>query len=121
MNADLTYCQIYSTPAGCGWGVNCLQFLPGLSMLTFCCSVEDNISFYLCHVCGEKCSSNRIVPHVFSGSHYSNYLVSVVHTVFIPISTDSTYLFFKIPCFRTTQTQIPFVLHGLPVRMHIEE
>ncbi|XP_056877562.1 uncharacterized protein LOC130518737 isoform X2 [Takifugu flavidus] len=46
----------------------------GLSMLTFCISVDGNVSFYLCHCCGEKCPSNRIVTHVFSDSHYSNYL-----------------------------------------------
>lgn len=48
-------------------------------MLTFCFSVEENTSFYLCHVCGDKCPSSRIATHVFSGSHYSNYLVSVEH------------------------------------------
>lgn len=59
--------------------LNCLQFLPGLSMLTFCWSVEENVSFYLCHVCGERCPPNSIVTHVYSGDHYSNYLVSVEH------------------------------------------
>lgn len=64
------------------WGkkyLNCLQFLPGLSLLTFCYSVEEKTAFYLCHVCGENCPSSSIVTHVYSGNHYSNYLVSVEH------------------------------------------
>lgn len=102
--------------------LNCLQFLPGLSLLTFCCSVEEKTSFYLCHVCGENCPSSSIVSHVYSGNHYSNYLVSVEHYFYSYINLIAHAIdnFFYVLCFRTTQNQIPLVFPGLPVWMHIQ-
>lgn len=109
------------------WGekfLNCLQFLPGLSLLTFCYSVEEKTSFYLCHVCGENCPSSNIVNHVYSGNHYSNYLVSVEHYFYsynnLIVRAIDIFFFFYLFCFRTTQTQSPLVFPGLPVWMHVQ-
>ncbi|XP_027143002.1 uncharacterized protein LOC104922109 isoform X4 [Larimichthys crocea] len=45
----------------------------GLSLLTLCFSQDAQNSFYLCHVCEEKVSSDRITHHVCSRDHCSNY------------------------------------------------
>ncbi|TKS88453.1 hypothetical protein D9C73_023117 [Collichthys lucidus] len=45
----------------------------GLSLLTLCFSQETQNSLYLCHVCEEKVSSDRITSHVCSRDHCSNY------------------------------------------------
>ncbi|XP_051246988.1 uncharacterized protein LOC127358158 isoform X2 [Dicentrarchus labrax] len=49
------------------------QPLIGLSLLTFCFSLETKIFFYLCHVCEEKCLPDRIARHLSSSDHCSNY------------------------------------------------
>ncbi|XP_023815903.1 uncharacterized protein LOC101157957 isoform X1 [Oryzias latipes] len=45
----------------------------GLSMLTLCFSTLRHSSFYLCHICEKVCSLNKILDHIFSDKHYSNY------------------------------------------------
>nr|XP_046273008.1 uncharacterized protein LOC124074298 isoform X2 [Scatophagus argus] len=47
--------------------------LIGLSLLTLCFSPETNAFFYLCHACEEKCLPDRIVGHLYSRDHCSNY------------------------------------------------
>ncbi|XP_026155855.1 uncharacterized protein LOC113126186 isoform X2 [Mastacembelus armatus] len=49
------------------------QPILGLSLLTLCFSPRSHISFYLCHVCEEMCSSEKISRHLSSGDHCSNY------------------------------------------------
>ncbi|XP_030003251.1 uncharacterized protein LOC115428381 isoform X3 [Sphaeramia orbicularis] len=45
----------------------------GLSQLTICYTPGKKICFYLCHVCEEKCSPDRIKSHFYHGDHYSSY------------------------------------------------
>nr|XP_020462489.1 uncharacterized protein LOC109963902 isoform X9 [Monopterus albus] len=49
------------------------QPMLGLSLLTLCFSPGTSTQVYLCHVCEEMCPSNKIVWHLSSGDHYSNY------------------------------------------------
>ncbi|KAG7237833.1 hypothetical protein INR49_031846 [Caranx melampygus] len=49
------------------------QPIIGLSMLSLCFSVDTKPFFYLCHICEEKCSPSRILHHLSSGDHCSNY------------------------------------------------
>ncbi|XP_034560415.1 uncharacterized protein LOC117827761 isoform X2 [Notolabrus celidotus] len=49
------------------------QPIIGLSLLTLCFSPETKTFFYLCHVCEEKCSPEKIAGHLSSGDHFSNY------------------------------------------------
>ncbi|XP_053190232.1 uncharacterized protein LOC128374032 [Scomber japonicus] len=49
------------------------QSIIGLSMLTVCFSPESSTFFYLCHICEEKCPSDRILNHLSSGDHSLNY------------------------------------------------
>lgn len=53
------------------------MFLPGASLLTMCFSPDTAKAFYLCHVCKEKVSLDRIKGHVTSIAHNSNYFVRV--------------------------------------------
>ncbi|XP_024153287.1 uncharacterized protein LOC112161942 isoform X2 [Oryzias melastigma] len=46
----------------------------GLSMLTLCFSTLGGNSFYLCHVCEKVCLLPKILDHIFSEEHYSNFL-----------------------------------------------
>lgn len=50
-------------------------FLSGASLLTLCFCTGTIGAFYLCHVCEEKVSLDRIVNHLISGAHISNYFV----------------------------------------------
>ncbi|XP_029370103.1 uncharacterized protein LOC115051010 isoform X2 [Echeneis naucrates] len=45
----------------------------GLSLLTFCFSPDKSSSFYLCHVCEEKLPPDKILNHLSSGDHCSNF------------------------------------------------
>ncbi|XP_045914088.1 uncharacterized protein LOC123976198 isoform X3 [Micropterus dolomieu] len=45
----------------------------GLSLLTLCFSRETDTHYYLCHVCEEKRPSDKILHHLSSGDHCSNY------------------------------------------------
>ncbi|XP_041811634.1 uncharacterized protein LOC121619800 isoform X2 [Chelmon rostratus] len=45
----------------------------GLNLLTLCFSTETKIFFYLCHVCEERCPPDRLLCHLFSSDHCSNY------------------------------------------------
>ncbi|XP_018553104.1 uncharacterized protein LOC108897799 isoform X2 [Lates calcarifer] len=49
------------------------QPIIGLSLLTACFSLDRKTIFYLCHVCEEKCPTDKIANHLFSGDHYSSY------------------------------------------------
>ncbi|XP_030597588.1 uncharacterized protein LOC115788621 isoform X3 [Archocentrus centrarchus] len=46
----------------------------GLSAVTLCFSPETVTSFYLCHICEEKCLLGDILKHFSSLDHYSNYI-----------------------------------------------
>lgn len=52
-------------------------FLSGTSLLTLCFCPDIICAFYLCHVCEEKVSLDRIISHLISGAHISNYFVRV--------------------------------------------
>ncbi|CAB1320671.1 unnamed protein product, partial [Coregonus sp. 'balchen'] len=45
----------------------------GLCLVTLCVSPEWRDTFYLCHVCEEKCGPGQIVDHLTSADHLSNY------------------------------------------------
>ncbi|XP_044027943.1 uncharacterized protein LOC122864514 isoform X8 [Siniperca chuatsi] len=49
------------------------QPIIGLSLLTMCFSRETKTFFYLCHVCEEKRPPDKILHHLSSGDHCSNY------------------------------------------------
>ncbi|KAM8767558.1 uncharacterized protein AB9X84_006383 isoform 3-T3 [Acanthopagrus schlegelii] len=49
------------------------QPIVGLSLLTFCFSTDTDIFFYLCHLCEEKCPSDKLKHHLNSSEHCSNY------------------------------------------------
>ncbi|XP_072532338.1 uncharacterized protein [Salminus brasiliensis] len=48
--------------------------LIGLDMVTLCITPEKYGSFYLCHVCEERLSSQDVVKHLCSVDHYFKYL-----------------------------------------------
>ncbi|XP_070841168.1 uncharacterized protein [Chaetodon trifascialis] len=45
----------------------------GLNLLTLCFSPETTVFFYLCHICEEICLPRRLLCHLFSSDHCSNY------------------------------------------------
>ncbi|XP_076610681.1 uncharacterized protein LOC143335276 [Chaetodon auriga] len=45
----------------------------GLNLLTLCFSPETTTFFYLCHICEEICPPHRLLCHLFSSDHCSNY------------------------------------------------
>ncbi|XP_028317015.1 uncharacterized protein LOC114472109 isoform X2 [Gouania willdenowi] len=49
-----------------------LSHIHGISQLTMCFSPGSNTSFYLCHICKDKCSSHGISHHLKTGDHYRN-------------------------------------------------
>lgn len=49
------------------------EHIIGLSQLTICYSPAQRKCFYLCHVCEEKCSADRITSHFYHADHYSSY------------------------------------------------
>ncbi|XP_062343158.1 uncharacterized protein LOC134040969 isoform X2 [Osmerus eperlanus] len=53
----------------------CLSKCPviGLNVMTLCLSSGSKDLFYLCHVCEEKCSDGKLMEHLASPFHYSNY------------------------------------------------
>lgn len=77
-----------------------MNFLPGLSMLSVCFSLDIEPFFYLCHICEEKCEPSRILTHLSSGDHCSNYFVGTQtnKSVFLNWETRFT-LFIIMICF----------------------
>ncbi|XP_043994515.1 uncharacterized protein LOC122843657 isoform X2 [Gambusia affinis] len=53
----------------------CQKSTVGLSLITLCFSQNPDSSFYLCHVCNDKCSRNTILSHTSSESHCFHYFV----------------------------------------------
>ncbi|XP_029022125.1 uncharacterized protein LOC114865298 isoform X2 [Betta splendens] len=49
------------------------QPITGLSLLTLCFNKQLGSLVYLCHICEETCPSDRIVYHLSTGDHCSNY------------------------------------------------
>ncbi|RVE66550.1 hypothetical protein OJAV_G00108250 [Oryzias javanicus] len=72
----------------------------GLSMLTLCFSSLGKNSFYLCHVCEKVCSLHKILDHIFSEEHYSDFLSNtdpdVLNFSWIPNMDMAVCLFPKL-------------------------
>ncbi|XP_047461706.1 uncharacterized protein LOC125020411 isoform X2 [Mugil cephalus] len=71
------------------------QYNIDLSRLTLCFTPGPQADFYLCHICEGKCSQNAIVPHLFSGDHYSNSISytdpNKLRFSWIPCKNDEPY------------------------------